>query len=356
MGDSTAHGGVIVGGYPTVLIGKKPAARLGDPHVCPMFDGPKPHVGGVIVTSSSTVFIGGALAARVGDLGGCPSAGSIGMGMPAVVGPPPQMVTTGGPSDEEYFKKKSSRDMHAEAQWADKNKNGMIDSGKAQAYAIKMDGKDDKDFGDMEVGGEHKLRIGYGEAQFSQDPDGSAKKLSAEAGLLKQSVKLWTGDAKDDGANPDVSILGEWDLFHAEVKADDLMGDDGRRIGFSKSVKIGAEVISGKLVGTKKLDCFGLLDRMGYSLEFTAEIGGEALAVGAGAGAHAFYDRVDERFSMGIMGKLAIALGLKGNLGISFGKKRKASSAGAGGGSPGIGAGGIPNPIILGEFTVLIGG
>ena len=36
MGDSTAHGGVITVGFPTVLIGGKPAARVGDMHTCPM--------------------------------------------------------------------------------------------------------------------------------------------------------------------------------------------------------------------------------------------------------------------------------------------------------------------------------
>jgi uncharacterized Zn-binding protein involved in type VI secretion len=74
------------------------AARVGDLHVCPLFDGPKPHVGGpimqgagavlidgqaaattgaictcigppdVIVGGSATVYIGGQPAARVGDL------------------------------------------------------------------------------------------------------------------------------------------------------------------------------------------------------------------------------------------------------------------------------------------------
>ncbi len=37
IGDMTAHGGVITGpGCPTVLIGKMPAATMGDMHVCPM--------------------------------------------------------------------------------------------------------------------------------------------------------------------------------------------------------------------------------------------------------------------------------------------------------------------------------
>lgn len=80
MTDQCAHGGVIVGGFPTVLIGGLPAARLTDMHVCPLFDGPKPHVGGPIVgPGSPTVLIGGLPAARVGDSAVC-------------VGPPDSIV------------------------------------------------------------------------------------------------------------------------------------------------------------------------------------------------------------------------------------------------------------------------
>ncbi len=34
MGDSTAHGGVISVGFPTVMIGGQPAARMGDMATC----------------------------------------------------------------------------------------------------------------------------------------------------------------------------------------------------------------------------------------------------------------------------------------------------------------------------------
>ncbi len=52
----------------------RPAARVGDLHVCPMFDGPKPHVGGpVLPPGCVTVLVGGQPAARVGDLAMCAS-------------------------------------------------------------------------------------------------------------------------------------------------------------------------------------------------------------------------------------------------------------------------------------------
>ncbi|MEZ4634887.1 MAG: PAAR domain-containing protein [Caldilineaceae bacterium] len=44
LGDSTAHGGVIVVGFPTVLIAGQPAACAGDMHTCPLVNGVVPHV------------------------------------------------------------------------------------------------------------------------------------------------------------------------------------------------------------------------------------------------------------------------------------------------------------------------
>jgi uncharacterized Zn-binding protein involved in type VI secretion len=73
--DMTAHGGTISGpGCPTVMIGKMPAACLGDMHVCPMVTPavpPIPHVGGPITLGSTGVFIGKKPAARMGDMAVC---------------------------------------------------------------------------------------------------------------------------------------------------------------------------------------------------------------------------------------------------------------------------------------------
>jgi uncharacterized Zn-binding protein involved in type VI secretion len=60
-----------------VLIGGQPAATAGDPHVCPMFNGPQPHAGGAISMGSTTVLICNKPAARVTDpitCGGGPGA------------------------------------------------------------------------------------------------------------------------------------------------------------------------------------------------------------------------------------------------------------------------------------------
>jgi len=71
IGDMTAHGGTIVVGFPTVLIGGKPAARIGDNHVCPMVTGIVPHVGGPIILGAFNVLVGGVPQARVSDMAVC---------------------------------------------------------------------------------------------------------------------------------------------------------------------------------------------------------------------------------------------------------------------------------------------
>ncbi len=49
-----------------------PAARVTDMHVCPMFNGPVPHVGGVILPPGVvTVLIGGMPAATISDMAVC---------------------------------------------------------------------------------------------------------------------------------------------------------------------------------------------------------------------------------------------------------------------------------------------
>ena len=69
VGDASGHPGVITGpGVPTVLIGGKPAAVVGDLHTCSQY----PHAPTPIAPpGSKTVLIGGKPAARAGDLAGC---------------------------------------------------------------------------------------------------------------------------------------------------------------------------------------------------------------------------------------------------------------------------------------------
>lgn len=57
----------IVGGAPTVMIGKKAAARMSDLTVSCLLPGCVPGGPGMVAVASTTVRIGGLFAARVGD-------------------------------------------------------------------------------------------------------------------------------------------------------------------------------------------------------------------------------------------------------------------------------------------------
>ena len=66
--DPTAHGGIVVLGFPTVLIGYMPASRIGDLHICPTVTGVVPHVGGPFILGSMTVLVGNMPQSRVTDM------------------------------------------------------------------------------------------------------------------------------------------------------------------------------------------------------------------------------------------------------------------------------------------------
>ena len=68
----------------------QPAARVSDMHVCPMFNGPVPHVGGPILPPGAvTTLIGGMPAARSTDMAVC-------VGLPDVITKASATVLIGG--------------------------------------------------------------------------------------------------------------------------------------------------------------------------------------------------------------------------------------------------------------------
>jgi uncharacterized Zn-binding protein involved in type VI secretion len=88
VGDPTAHGSPLTPqlptmGSPNVFIGGQPAWRAGsDVHVCPLSNGPSPHVGGTVPVGSKSVLINKLPAVRQGDKvveAGGPNAVAIGL-------------------------------------------------------------------------------------------------------------------------------------------------------------------------------------------------------------------------------------------------------------------------------------
>ena len=78
VGDTTTHGGTIVGpGVATVLIGNMPAAVVGDTHVCVI--PPPSHIPvSIFPSGSSTVLIGGVPALRTTDTAICGAMSAVG--------------------------------------------------------------------------------------------------------------------------------------------------------------------------------------------------------------------------------------------------------------------------------------
>jgi uncharacterized Zn-binding protein involved in type VI secretion len=74
VGDLTSHASTPLTpaapgmGSPNVLIGGLPAWRATiDVHICPLANGPQPHVGGFVAKGSTTVYINNLPAVRQGD-------------------------------------------------------------------------------------------------------------------------------------------------------------------------------------------------------------------------------------------------------------------------------------------------
>lgn len=84
VGDTTAHGGTVVGpGVATVLVAGQPAAVVGDMHAC-VIPSPPPHPPTTpFVAGSATVLIQGRPALRAGDA--CACGASVVVGSPTVV-------------------------------------------------------------------------------------------------------------------------------------------------------------------------------------------------------------------------------------------------------------------------------
>lgn len=79
VGDSTVHGGTVVGpGVATVMIGGMPAAVLGDMHAC-VIPPPPPHLSSSpFIAGSATVMIGGMPALRAMDACACGASVAVG--------------------------------------------------------------------------------------------------------------------------------------------------------------------------------------------------------------------------------------------------------------------------------------
>lgn len=378
VGDLAAHGGTIVTGSTNVLIGGRPAARVGDTVVCAI------HGPGVISLGSFTVLINGMPAARMGDITGCMAPSMAAISVPAVLGPPPTPKAAApiegaldmarGKNGKFHEENDKSRDgvsaMHMEGRITDADGNGNLDTIEGAVEGARMRNAGQRNVGGVEFGGTHSMDVLYagGKASYHEPGgvgDGSISG-TAEAGMMKWGVGGTIAAKDSKGLNPALGIAGEANMMHAKAEGDLLVGADSNRVGVIAKGEAGAEALKGEAGAVVTIPL-----PFGANIQATGKASGALGTVGAGAGAWLYYDKKQGRLKGGIMGILKVLVGLGAEVEVSIGRPFKEDpepapaptvnpSAGPlfGGytNSPGLGAAGLPGTILLGNPTVLIGG
>lgn len=335
MGDLAGHGGTIVMGSTTVLIGGMPAARMGDPLACPGFDGPKPHVIGNITMASTTVMIDGAFAARQGDITGCGAAGVSGKGAPAVAGPPPPPSPVPG-----SFKESG-------AVVGDPNVGFLVGeySGYSNPYGAQHQVRGSAE----RISGTYTNAAG-GTATGSIDGITGTAEAHAGMGSVGASASGSVVAVSGRVTNPDGSAAGaSGGLLNAEAGVDVLLGTDGRRTGIGLGGALQASVAQGQLDSVTVIP----IPFTDYTINAGGTVGGSVGSVGGAANVGAYHDAADDRVHLAGMIDIEAVIGAKLGLDISFG--RAADSGGGGGGTPGVPVPLTPGSVIIGCPTVLIG-
>jgi len=392
IGDPTAHGGAILTGCPSVLIGNLPASRKGDPHVCPAYSGDKAHVGGFVNGASSSVWIGNAKAARTEDRCDCNNFGISGVAVRPFMGADPTLKET-GPNKPTDF---------------DANRDG------------KADGKEQDGFGTRET-----TRAWYGNWELEEVttttpaharnwnlPGHVAAQLEAALYRYKRTLTYREGGNEvkriltvellpvkiDTRAGWNVGYRGkaefetggvkvreetlkrggylknrEWEVVraretvfgHAEFHVDALLGDDGHNRGIKGLAKAGASAVKTRLQagGERSLrefadvfpplmvarDVFGLEAPEDWTLKGLFELEADILGIGGGGGGWAYLDGLDDRIHVGSDSQIMLFAGIGLNWDVSFGPRTPKPPPND------MDPGGIPNIIAKGHSKTLIG-
>ncbi|MEO7265751.1 MAG: PAAR domain-containing protein [Ferruginibacter sp.] len=341
FGDMAGHGGIILIGAPTVLINGMMAARVGDPLVCPGFDGPKPHVLGNIIMGSVTVKIAGAFAARMGDSTGCGVAGVSGTSVPAVAGPPSPAPSVPGTIPDE------------QGQVVGKKNAGILFGKKSgfsndEGAARTVQGSVVHSEGETKIGG----------TTFTGSTDtlgGTAEAHAGKGGFAPGGAGASAGvsgfSAKGKAANADgSSIAASGGVGNANVGGDILAGSDGRRTGFAMAGSAQASVVEGQVDTTSTKIAIPFTNS---NVQFGTTVGGSAGSVGAAGQVGAFHDKADNRYHGTGMLDIELMLGAKLGFDISFGANDPPLPPPVS--TPGIGVPMTPGVVMLGSPTVLIG-
>jgi uncharacterized Zn-binding protein involved in type VI secretion len=337
IGDSAGHGGLLLMGSFKVLIGNMPAARLGDPLICPGFDGPKAHVMGNITKASTTVMIDGAFAARMGDDTACGAVGISGAGAPAVAGPPADATPVKG-----SFNKESAK--------IGTEKGGLgyeQESGHNNEYGLQRGNKVSAQHETATWGDPNKTKVVVNYDAGTITTDRYAGPVAGGVGIQGSVVKADVTLSDEQGNSSGV----QGGLLNSQANVGTLLGTDGRRTGIGLSASAQVSAAEGQ-VDTANVINVPFTD---YSIKVAPTLGGSLGSVGAAGSAGIYHDALDDRFHINALADAKVVAGLKIGIDISFGKKNGPSPGGGGGGTSGVPVVLTPGKIMTGCANVEIG-
>ncbi|RZK98794.1 MAG: hypothetical protein EOO62_25845, partial [Hymenobacter sp.] len=283
LGDMAAHGGLIVTGSFNVLIGGRPAARVGDTIACPF------HGAGVVSKGSFTVLINGMPAARLGDITGCMVVGLAPVSIPQPTLGPPAAPQPMAPIEEAHswaprFDHRMHDELdkapggvsafHSESRLTDSNGDGEQDTAEGSFEVLRMRNAGQVNVGQSEVGGTNSVDILYANTRASRIRDtghGGSLSGTAEAGVAKWGVGGTIGDADSKGLNPVLGVAGEANLAHFKADGDLLVGDDGNRVGMIVKGELGGEMVKGEVAVTHTLPIWP-----GYNIQAVGKASADA--------------------------------------------------------------------------------
>jgi len=342
MLDMAGHGGMIMMGEFTVLINGMPAARVGDPLMCPGFNGPIPHIMGNIVMGSTTVQIGGGFAARMGDQTGCGIAGMIAKGMPAIFGPAiftmaaAPAIKGAYKTEQEGIERGDNVTLLANSSSGYNNASGSQDS--IQGSLTDVHGKADV----LGRNWESHYRLG---AVSAETHSSSGTSIASTGYTSEASAGHIQVQSTPDQRETDTLTVK---AFTANAGYDFLAGNDGRRTGLAMGISAEAAVLDVQYDDEEEYE----IPFTGFSVKLRATGGLSGGSVGVQAGAGAYHDAQDNRVHVNAVGGLELEVGAKLGLDISVGLAAPAPTVSI----LGIGIPLTPGTILKGSHNVMIGG
>lgn len=174
---------------------------------------------------------------------------------------------------------------------------------------------------------------GVGTLDITNDTVGGAGQLSVYAAQAQgQGHVAWTGasargDAKAAMAEADASVFvgsqsnpyaeggAKGAILSAETKGQALLGHTADRSGVAVGASAKAAVLTGAIDGEINIP----LPFTDNTFRVAVEVGGDLVAAGVGGAAGAYHDHQTGRSHLGVMGEVAVFLGLKADVDLSFG-------------------------------------